>query len=214
MIFLYLSKEYTLGVKSMMAKILMASALIAVMGMTLQGAAQADPLGTGYTIPVDLRRTSSLGDNKPIVFFDPQADPLGIDPLMRPLDPEHTWEYLDRISGRAYLSPYIAPETDLRGRWALSLTGGMPGQADLMLLQDRNVILGRGTLASGGSTLTATASGQISVDVLYLDLVSLEDLKLYRLTLTIGQDSLSGSYNAFDGLGRTWSGSVSGSRSA
>jgi hypothetical protein len=81
-------------------------------------------------------------------------------------------------------------------------------QADLMLLQDRNVILGRGTLASGGSTLTATASGQISVDVLYLDLVSLEDLKLYRLTLTMGQDSLSGSYNAFDGLGRTWSGSV------
>jgi hypothetical protein len=199
----------------MIAKILMASALITIIGTTLQGAAQADPLGTGYTIPVDLRRTSSLGDTKPIVFFDPQADPLGIDPLMRPLDPEHTWEYLDKASGRAYLSPYPygTPETDLRGRWTLRLTGGMPGQADLALLQDRNVILGRGTLASGGSTFTATASGQISMNVLYLDLVSLEDLKLYRLTLTISQDSLSGSYNAFDGLGRTWSGSVSGSRS-
>jgi hypothetical protein len=198
----------------MIAKILMASALIAVIGMTLQGAAQADPLGTGYTIPVDLRRTSSLGDTKPIVFFDPQADPLGIDPLMRPLDPEHTWEYLDKISGRAYLSPYIAPEMDVRGKWTLRLTGGLPGQADLMLLQDRNVILGRGTLASGGSTFTTTASGQISVDVFYLDLISPEDLKLYRLTLTIGQDSLSGSYNTFDGLGRVWSGTASGSRSA
>jgi hypothetical protein len=198
----------------MTAKILMASALIMLIGMTMQGAAQADPLGTGYTIPVDFRRTSSLGDDKPIVFFDPQADPLGIDPLMRPLDPEHTWEYIDKISGREYLGPYAIPVVDLRGRWTLRLTGGMPGQADLALLQDRNVILGRGNLASSNSVFTATASGQIYGDVLYLDLVSLEDLRLYRLTLTMGQDSLSGSYNAFNGLGGTWSGSVSGSRSA
>ncbi|MGA9099151.1 MAG: hypothetical protein WB392_09500 [Methanotrichaceae archaeon] len=82
------------------------------------------------------------------------------------------------------------------------------------MLQERNIVLGRGTMASGVSAFTATASGQIYNDVLYLDLVSLEDLKLYRLTLTMGQDSLSGSYNAFDGLGRVWSGSASGSRSA
>jgi len=201
----------------MMAKILIASALSALIifiGLTVEGAAQSDPLGTGYTIPVDLRRTSSLGDNQPIVFFDPQADPLGIDPLMRPLDPEHTWEYLDKISGRQYLGPYALPGVDLRGRWAIRLTGGMPGQADLMLLQDRNVVLGSGNLASGSSAFTATASGQIYGDVLYLDLVTLEDLRLYKLTLTIGQNSLSGSYNAFNGLGGTWSGSASGSRLA
>jgi len=198
----------------MMAKILMASALIVIIGMTSLGAAQADPLGTGYTIPIDLRKTSSLSDDKPIVFLDPYADPLGIDPLMRPLDPEHTSEYLDKLSGRGYLSPYTAPERDVRGKWTLKLMESLPGQADLMLLQDRNIILGRGTLMSGGSTLTVTASGQVYNDVLYLDLVSLEDLKLYRFTLTMSQDSLSGSYNAFDGLGSVWSGSASGSRSA
>ncbi|MGA9099150.1 MAG: hypothetical protein WB392_09495 [Methanotrichaceae archaeon] len=101
----------------MMAKILMALASVVIIGMTslLQGAAQADPLGTGYTIPVDLRKTNTLGNDKPTVIFDPLADPLGIDPLMRPLDPEHSSEYLDKLSGREYLSPYIAPESDVRG---------------------------------------------------------------------------------------------------
>jgi hypothetical protein len=201
----------------MLAKILMASALIVIVCMTLmglQGAAQADPLGTGYTVPVDLRRTSSLGDDQPVVFLDPRSDPLSIDPLMRSLDPEHTSEYLDRISGREYLSPYIAPENDVRGRWILGLTGELSGQADLMLLQDRNVVLGRGTLTSGGSVFTATASGQIYNDVLYLDMVSLEDLRLYRFTLTISQDSLSGSYSALDGLGGAWIGTVGGNRLA
>jgi hypothetical protein len=202
----------------MLAKILMASALIVIMGMTLlglQGEAQDDPLGTGYTVPVDLRRTSSLGDDGPLVFLDPRADPLSIDPLMRPLDPEHTSEYLDRISGREYLSPYIiAPENDVRGRWTLRLTGGLSGQADLTLLQDRGLVLGRGTIASGGSVFTATASGQIYNDVLYMDMVSLEDLRLYRFTLTMGQDSLSGSYNALDGFGGAWTGMVGGSRLA
>lgn len=200
----------------MTAKILMASALIVLIGMTLQGEAQADPLGTDYiyTVPVDLRRTSSLDESTPKVFFDPQADPLGIDSLMRPLDTEHTWEYLDKVSGRQYLSPYVLAGVDLRGRWTIQLTGGMPAQADLTLLQDGNVILGRGNMASSGSILTATASGQIYGDVLYMDLVSLEDLKLYKLTLTIGQNSLSGSYSAFNGLGGMWSGTAAGSRQA
>jgi hypothetical protein len=201
----------------MLAKILMASALIVIMGMTLlglQGAAQADPLGTGNTVPVDLRRTSSLDDDRSIVFLDPRADPLSIDPLMRPLDPEHTSEYLDKISGREYLGPYVAPEMDVRGRWTLRLTGSLSGQADLALLQDRGVVLGRGTMASDGSVFTASVSGQIYNDVLYLDMVSLEDLRLYRFTLTISQDSLSGSYNALDGLGGAWTGLVSCSRPA
>ncbi|HOT06255.1 MAG: hypothetical protein A4E45_00360 [Methanosaeta sp. PtaB.Bin039] len=198
----------------MMLKILMALASIMLVGMTLEGAAEADPLGAGYTIPVDLRRTSSLSDSVPIVFFDPRADHLGIDPLMRPLDPEHTWEYMDKISGRQYLRSYAIPAAHLRGRWAIHLTGGMPGQADLMLFQDGNVVLGRGDLAFGSSSFSATASGQIYGDVLYLDLVSPEDLMLYKLTLTIGQNSLSGGYNAFNGLGGTWSGSASGKRVA
>jgi hypothetical protein len=131
---------------------------------------------------------------------------------MRPLDTEHTWEYLDKVSGRQYLGPYALPTVDLQGRWAIQLTGGMPGQADLMLLQDRNVVLGRGNLASGSSAFTATASGQIYGDVLYLDMVTLEDLRLYKLTLTMGQNSLSGSYDAFNGLGGMWSGTAAGSR--
>jgi hypothetical protein len=202
------------GSIDMLAKILIASALIMMMTMTLHGEAQADPLEMGYTVPMDLGRTSSLDNDGHTVPFDPNADPLGIDPLMRPLDPEHTSEYLDKISGREYLGPYVAPGWDLRGRWTLMLTGSLSGQADLALLQDRGVVFGRGTMASGGAVFTVAVSGQIYNDVLYLDMVSLEDLRLYRFTLTISQNSFSGSYSALDGLGGTWTGTVGGSRLA
>ena len=80
---------------------------ILVLCLTVLAEAQYDPLGTDiFTTPTDLRRTSSLGDNDERVYLDPMADPLSIDPLMRQLDPEHTWEYLYKVRGRAYADPY------------------------------------------------------------------------------------------------------------
>jgi hypothetical protein len=53
------------------------------------------------------------------IYSDPNANTMGIDPLMRRLDPEHTWEYLDKISGREYLGPFVPQKEDLRGKWKL-----------------------------------------------------------------------------------------------
>jgi len=59
-----------------------------------------------------------------------------------------------------------------------------------------------------------SASGRTVKDVLYLDLVNAEALTLYWCTLTINNDFLSGSFTAFDALGRIWSGTARGSRTA
>ncbi|HUS75448.1 MAG TPA: hypothetical protein VMY43_05510 [Methanothrix sp.] len=196
----------------MFAKMLIAWAAI-VMCLSVQGQSQYDPLGSDiFTLPDDMRRTSSLDTQ--IVYIDPNKDPLSIDPLMRPLDPEHTTEYLSAISGRQYLVPFVPVQEDLRGNWNLDMMGGMPGKVELLLVQNRDAVFGRGIISLAGSTNAVSASGQAVKDVLYLDIVNAQELTLYRCTLTMSKDFLSGSFNAFDAQGRAWSGTIQGGRSA
>jgi hypothetical protein len=196
----------------MFAKMLVAWAAL-VMCLTLQAQAQYDPLASDiFTLPDDMRRTSSLDTQR--IYIDSIVDPLGIGPLMRPLDPQHTAEYLDKISGREYLGPFVPVQEDLRGNWRLDLLGGASGMVELQLVQNRDAVFGRGTLSLPASTHAVSASGRTVRDVLYLDLVNAEELTLYWFTLTISRDLLSGSFTAFDAQGRIWSGTARGSRTA
>ncbi len=196
----------------MFAKILVALAAL-VMCLTLQAQAQYDPLASDiFTLPDDMGRTGSMDAQR--IYIDPIVDPLGIDPLMRPLDPEHTAEYLNKISGREYLGPFVPVQEDLRGNWRLDLLGGAPGMVELQLVQNRDAVFGRGTLSLPGSTKAVSASGRTVKDVLYLDLVNADDLTLYRFTLTMSKDFLSGSFTAYDAQGRIWSGTAQGNRMA
>jgi hypothetical protein len=189
------------------------AALLLALVLIYPGQAQYDPLASDiFTLPGEKGTTSSLGAQK--VYIDPNADPLGIDVLMQPLDPEHSTEYLNKISGRTYLGPFVPSSQDLRGNWLLFLQGGAPGEVQLYLVQNRNAVFGRGNLYLAGSTSPVSASGQAVKDVLYLDLIDAEKLVLYRCTLTISKDLLSGSFAAFDAYGQAWSGTIQGSRSA
>jgi len=195
----------------MFAKMLVAWAAT-VLCLSVPGQSQYDPLGSDiFTLPEDMRRTGSLDT---LNYFDSKADPLGLDPLMRPLDPEHTAEFLDKISGLKYIAPFVPLQEELRGNWKLNLLGAMPGKVDLLLVQNRDAVFGRGTLSLAGSTNAVSASGQVVKDVLYLDLLNMDDLTLYRCTLSISKDFLSGSFNAFNAVGRVWSGQAQASRSA
>jgi len=195
----------------MFAKMLVAWAAL-VMVLTVQSQAQYDPLGSDiFTLPDDMRRTNSLDALK---YFDSRADPLGLDPLMRPLDPEHTAEFLDKISGPKYIAPFVPLQEDLRGNWKLDLLGERLGRVDLLLIQNRDAVFGRGTLSLAGSTFAVSASGRTVRDAFSLDLLNMDDLTLYRCTLTLNQGILSGSFNAFDAQGQAWSGTIQGGRSA
>ncbi len=195
----------------MFAKILVIWTVV-VLCSTILAESQYDPLGTDiFYIPDDLRRTSSLSDGGQKVYFDPYADPLSIDPLMRPLDPEHTWEYLDKVSGKAYVDTYAQPEAYLAGDWQLTLHDSVLRHLDMTLLQNRDAIFGRGTMDVGGISQEVSATGTTFKDVLYLDVLS-DDLVLYRCTLTIAKDYLAGSYYAFDAQRRAWSGTARGAK--
>ena len=171
-----------------------------------QAGSQIDPLAPDYlTENQDPRRATSLDR---YVIIDPRLDPLSVDPLVRPLDPEHTAEYLQRLNEIGALPP----EDDLAGRWSLELRDSLVRTLDLNLLQNGRVVFGRGDMMAGGVSQPASASGLISQDVLYLDAVSLDDQMLYRCVLRPGVNSLSGSYYAFGPEGAVWSGTVRGSR--
>jgi len=184
---------------------------IAALSLTMLAQSQYDPLGDGYAIPTDPRRTSSLDDGK--MYLDPAADPLSIDPLMRPLDVEHTWEYLDRVRSWPYAGSGAIPAgQNLAGPWRMELRDSSLRYLDIQLLQSQNVVYGKGTVTVGAITQSATASGMIYNDILYLDVVSPENLMLYKCALTMTDDRLSGSYYVFDEMGRSWYGTATGRR--
>ena len=103
----------------------------------------------------------------------------------------------DLAGVQAYSQPNLHPAIDLRGYWMLELKDSALRHLGLTLLQNQDVIFGRGIFGIGGIDQAAFSSGQISGDVLYLDVLS-EDLILFRFTLSVSKDYLSGSYYAFD----------------
>jgi hypothetical protein len=171
-----------------------------------QAGSQIDPLAPDYLIEnQDSRRATSLDR---YVIIDPRLDPLSVDPLVRPLDPEYTAEYLQKLKEIGALPP----EDNLAGRWNLQLRDTLLRTLDLNLIQNGRVVFGRGDMTTNGVVQQASASGLISQDVLYLDIVSLDDQMLYRCVIRPGVDTLSGSYYAFGPQGAVLSGTVSGSR--
>jgi len=187
--------------------------MICLMASLFMLAQAYDPLGSDiFLMPGESRAISGQDNIK--TYIDPNADPLSIDPLMRPIDPQHSAEYLDKISGREYLSPFAQITQDLRGNWRLNLYGSLPGTVDLALVQNKDAVFGRGMLTSFGTTKDLSASGWTTKDVLYLDMVDMQNMMLYRCTLTMSEDNLSGSFNAYDAQGGAWSGTIQGSRQA
>ncbi|MDD4651293.1 MAG: hypothetical protein PHQ34_03590 [Methanothrix sp.] len=188
---------------------------VVFLAMISSGQAQYDPLASDiFTLPGEKGSTGSLSSK---IHTDTNADPLSIDALMQPLDPEHRTEYLNKISGRTYLGPFVPSAQELSGNWHLLLQGGAPGEFQLQLVQNRDAVFGRGYMYLAGSASAASsvsASGQAVKDVLYLDLIDVENLVLYRCTLTMRKDFLSGSFAAFDARGQAWSGTIQGSRLA
>lgn len=187
--------------------------LTCLMACLMMQAQAYDPLGSDiFQMPGESRGAVSQDNVKR--YIDPYADPLSIDPLMRPIDPQHSAEYLDKISGREYMGPFDPITQDLRGNWRLSLYGSMSGTIDLLLVQNKDAVFGRGVLTSAGTAKELSASGWTAKDVIYLDLVDMQNMILFRCTLTMNKDFLSGSFNAYDAQGAAWSGTMQGSRQA
>jgi hypothetical protein len=115
-------------------------------------------------------------------------------------------------------SSTVAPSTQARptsvaGTWSLEIAAGTPIYANITLVQSEDAVFGKGKIMDENDTQTAVASGSIKGDMLNLDLVSLEDLRLYRLSMTVSGNSVTGSDTAFSSSESPSTGPAKGLRS-
>jgi hypothetical protein len=115
-------------------------------------------------------------------------------------------------------SSIAAPSTQTRpasaaGTWSLEIDAGTPVYANVTLVQSEDAVFGKGKIMDENDTQTAVASGSIKGDMLNLDLVSLEDLRLYRLSMTVSGNSVTDSNTAFSSSESPLTGPAKGLRS-
>jgi hypothetical protein len=106
-----------------------------------------------------------------------------------------------------------ARPTSVAGTWSLEIAAGTPIYANITLVQSEDAVFGKGKIMDENDTQTAVASGSIKGDMLNLDLVSLEDLRLYRLSMTVSGNSVTGNNTAFSPSESPLTGPAKGLRS-
>jgi hypothetical protein len=96
------------------------------------------------------------------------------------------------------------------GEWSFELRDSKTRQLALALFQSEDAIFGSGTMNDGTSTLVVSASGSVEGNTLNLDVVSQETINLYRLSLIMNGESMSGDYRAFAAGEDAWTGIANG----
>ena len=101
------------------------------------------------------------------------------------------------------------------GNWSLELKDSEPHEASLTIFQDEDAVYGIGIInQNAGNAVTSTASGTVTGQEVSLDLVSVEKVSLYRISMTISGNSASGNYVAFSPGEASITGTVKGVRAA
>jgi hypothetical protein len=113
-------------------------------------------------------------------------------------------------SGLASDSASGAPRPSLAGNWSFRLKDNKNRFVAVRFYQTENTLLGSGNMNDGGDTLKVLASGLISEDKLYLDVISSGTVNLYRFSLNLSGSSASGEYRAFSTSGEAWTGTADG----
>ena len=111
-----------------------------------------------------------------------------------------------------YTSPRQIETTSIPGNWSLEIADNVSRNATLTLFQNGDTVFGKGGISEDNNTLTVAAGGIITGDKLNLDLITLEKMGLYRLSMTVSGDSAIGSYTAFSTIGSSSTGPVKGLR--
>jgi hypothetical protein len=93
--------------------------------------------------------------------------------------------------------PYITYER-ASGKWSMEFNYGSPPKATLNLFQDGDVVYGTGVLILDPKTnLEVAAGGTVMGDKMNLDMISLGNVSLFRITMTVIENSASGTYTAY-----------------
>jgi hypothetical protein len=88
--------------------------------------------------------------------------------------------------------------TPISGKWSMEFNYGSPPKATLNLFQDGDVVYGTGVLILDPKTnLEVAAGGTVMGDKMNLDMISLGNVSLYSITMTVIGNSASGTYTAY-----------------
>jgi hypothetical protein len=111
-----------------------------------------------------------------------------------------------------YTSPKQIETASIPGNWSLEIADNVSRNATLTLFQNGDTVFGKGSIRENNNTLTVAAGGIITGNKLNLDLITLEKMGLYRLSMTVSGDSAIGGYIAFSTIGSPSAGPVKGLR--
>jgi hypothetical protein len=132
-----------------------------------------------------------------IAFLLPQADAKPIDPL----SPSQLGESMSMPL------PQELNHVNVTGAWSFDLLGKAPEKMRLYLIQNKDMIAGRGVINRGNKTEKATASGSISGELMSLNVMPDGGLDQYRLNLSLSSLA-AGTYTACMADGCSRSGEV------
>lgn len=105
----------------------------------------------------------------------------------------------------------VSAPSNVAGRWSLVLSDSMDRSVAIMLAQSNDAIFGRGYMTYGNMTQDVTATGTVSGTQIELDLLAINDMNLYRLSLSNSGNQLSGDYVAHSASIAPWTGRAEGS---
>ncbi len=106
-----------------------------------------------------------------------------------------------------------AAPASVAGRLSLILTDNQVRSANLILSQSGDAIFGRGYMIAGNTTQDVSATGSVTGSEVNLDLLTMNDITLFRLDLNISGSALAGDYTAYSATSAPWTGRAEGSLS-
>jgi hypothetical protein len=100
------------------------------------------------------------------------------------------------------------------GTWSLRLNDSIQREVALALFQEGNSIYGAGSMRESNKTYELSASGIVQEEAISLDITTQQPIMLYKLSLNLSGDNVSGKYSAVSASGNKWTGDVEGLRLA
>ncbi|MFB3765063.1 MAG: hypothetical protein ACE14P_07420 [Methanotrichaceae archaeon] len=102
-------------------------------------------------------------------------------------------------------------QVNLTGIWSLGLLGSNMRQIKLDVSQNKDVIVGYGSITGEGNSRRVDASGNTSRGNIDLTISVIDSSEVYRLKVSQSGISLTGRYDAYSGDVITQSGTLTGS---
>jgi hypothetical protein len=106
--------------------------------------------------------------------------------------------------------PKQSESIPVSGNWSLEIVDNTSRNATLTISQSGDTVFGKGNFKVGNNTITVAACGNVSGNKLNIDLVTLEEMSLYQLSMITNGNSATGSYTEFRSIGSTSTGTVKG----